>query len=145
MHDRRPRRRASCAWRSPRRRRPADPDAASRQLAALNELGVRLAIDDFGTGPSSGGQPGADARPRDQDRQTFVSRLGNASGARADTPRSARAVELGHALGLSVVAEGVETDAQLARLRDLGCDGAQGFLFSRPLPEEGVCSLLAAA
>jgi EAL domain-containing protein (putative c-di-GMP-specific phosphodiesterase class I) len=51
-------------------------------------------------------------------------------------------VELGHALGLSVVAEGVETDEQLARLRDLGCDGAQGYLFSRPLPVDGVHALL---
>ena len=51
-------------------------------------------------------------------------------------------VELGHALGLSVVAEGVETDTQLAHLRDLGCDGAQGFLFSRPVPEDEVDELL---
>ena len=52
------------------------------------------------------------------------------------------AVELGHALGLKVVAEGVETDAQLVQLRRLGCDGAQGYLFSQPMPEEGVYSLL---
>jgi EAL domain-containing protein (putative c-di-GMP-specific phosphodiesterase class I) len=51
-------------------------------------------------------------------------------------------VELGHTLGLSVVAEGVETDHQLARLRDLGCDGAQGFLFSQPVPEESVGEML---
>ena len=51
-------------------------------------------------------------------------------------------VELGHALGLSVIAEGVETDAQLAHLRELGCDGAQGFLFSHPVPEDDVHQLL---
>jgi EAL domain-containing protein (putative c-di-GMP-specific phosphodiesterase class I) len=43
---------------------------------------------------------------------------------------------------LTVEAEGVETDAQLAHLRELGCDGAQGFLFSGPVPEEGVRTLL---
>ena len=51
-------------------------------------------------------------------------------------------VELGHALGLTVIAEGVETDVQLAHLRELGCDGAQGFLFSRPVPEDGVHEML---
>jgi EAL domain-containing protein (putative c-di-GMP-specific phosphodiesterase class I) len=44
-----------------------------------------------------------------------------------------------------VVAEGVETDSQLAQLRDLGCDGAQGYLFSQPMPEEGVYNLLGTA
>jgi EAL domain-containing protein (putative c-di-GMP-specific phosphodiesterase class I) len=54
----------------------------------------------------------------------------------------AAVVELAHALGLSVVAEGVETEAQMQGLRALGCDGAQGFLFSEPMPQEGVYSLL---
>jgi EAL domain-containing protein (putative c-di-GMP-specific phosphodiesterase class I) len=49
---------------------------------------------------------------------------------------------LGHALGLQVVAEGVETDTQLAQLRELGCDGAQGFLLGRPVPEGDVEALL---
>jgi EAL domain-containing protein (putative c-di-GMP-specific phosphodiesterase class I) len=51
-------------------------------------------------------------------------------------------VELAHALGLTAVAEGVETATQLAELRDLGCDGAQGFLFGRPLPEAEAHALL---
>ena len=54
-------------------------------------------------------------------------------------------VELGHALGLKVIAEGVETDAQLAQLRELGCDGAQGYLFGQPVPEEERRRLLAPA
>jgi EAL domain-containing protein (putative c-di-GMP-specific phosphodiesterase class I) len=70
---------------------------------------------------------------------TLVARLGRADG---DGDSVSDAVEVGHALGLKVVAEGVETDAQLAQLRRLGCDGAQGFLFSQPMPEEGVVSLL---
>jgi EAL domain-containing protein (putative c-di-GMP-specific phosphodiesterase class I) len=53
-------------------------------------------------------------------------------------------VRLGHELGMSVVAGGVETDHQLAQVRDLGCDGAQGFLFSRPVPEESVAEMLGA-
>ena len=71
--------------------------------------------------------------------ESFVSTLGTDPGEAAVV---GALVELGHALGLSVMAEGVETDAQLAQLRDLGCDGAQGFLFSRPLPEDGVQALL---
>jgi EAL domain-containing protein (putative c-di-GMP-specific phosphodiesterase class I) len=63
-------------------------------------------------------------------------------GAPGDVASVSAAVELGHTLGLCVVAEGVETDAQLAQVRDLGCDGAQGFLFSHPMPEDGVYSLL---
>ncbi len=51
-------------------------------------------------------------------------------------------IELGHALGLTVVAEGVETDAQLAQLRALGCDGAQGYLFGPAVPEDQAGALL---
>jgi EAL domain-containing protein (putative c-di-GMP-specific phosphodiesterase class I) len=118
----------------------ADPESASRQLAALNEIGVTLAVDDFG----AGGSARADLQQMPvhilKIDRSLVERLGR-------TPRDlagvSAAVELGHRLGLSVVAEGVETDEQLAQLRDLGCDGAQGYLFSRPMPEEGVCTLLA--
>jgi EAL domain-containing protein (putative c-di-GMP-specific phosphodiesterase class I) len=70
---------------------------------------------------------------------SFVSGLG---GEPADTALLGALVDLGHALGLRVVAEGVETDTQLAHLRSVGCDGAQGFLFSRPLPEDAVAALL---
>jgi diguanylate cyclase (GGDEF)-like protein len=117
----------------------ADPEVASRQLAALNEMGITLAIDDFGAGDCTG----ADLQQMPvhilKIDRTLVSRLGGGAGNAADV---SAAVELGHRLGLCVVAEGVETDEQLAQLRDLGCDGAQGFLFSRPMPQEGVCSLL---
>ena len=51
-------------------------------------------------------------------------------------------VDLGHALGLGVDAEGVETDVQLAELRSRGCDGAQGFLLGRPVPAEEVHAML---
>jgi diguanylate cyclase (GGDEF)-like protein len=121
----------------------AAPDLAKRQLAALNELGITLAIDDFGTGTSSTMTLAELPVHILKIDTTLVSRLGredaNGSG---DLDTVGDAVELGHTLGLRVVAEGVETDAQLAQLRDLGCDGAQGYLFSQPMPEEGVYSLL---
>ncbi len=53
-------------------------------------------------------------------------------------------VELGHALGLNVIAEGVETDAQLEQLRELGCDAAQGYAIGRPVSEEQFEALLVA-
>jgi diguanylate cyclase (GGDEF)-like protein len=108
-------------------------------IAELAEIGVNIAIDGFGLGRSSVG----DLRdfPVDMlkiDRR-FVTELGEGDEGAA---RIGAVVELGHTLGLSVVAAGVETHHQLARLRDLGCDGAQGFLFSQPVPEESVGEML---
>jgi diguanylate cyclase (GGDEF)-like protein len=117
----------------------AAPELAMRQLAALNELGITLAIDDFGTGTSSSITLSELPIHILKIDTTLVSQLGRVEG---DVDPVSDVVELGHALGLRVVAEGVETDAQLAQLRRLGCDGAQGFLFSQPMSEEGVYSLL---
>jgi diguanylate cyclase (GGDEF)-like protein len=119
----------------------ASPALAKRQLAALNELGITLAIDDFGTGTSSTMTLAELPVHILKIDTTLVSRLGREDDER-DVETVSDAVQLGHTLGLKVVAEGVETDAQLAQLRDLGCDGAQGYLFSQPMPEEGVYSLL---
>ena len=117
----------------------AAPELAMRQLAALNELGITLAIDDFGTGTSSTFTLSELPVHILKIDTTLVSELGRKD---ADLDPVTDAVQVGHALGLRVVAEGVETDAQLAQLRALGCDGAQGFLFSQPMPEEGVYRLL---
>ena len=116
-----------------------NPELASRTLAALSQIGFKLAIDDFGMGHSS--LQSLRQLPVDtlKIHQSFVASLGSAP---RDVAIVGAVVELGHALGLSVVAEGVETDAQLAHLRDLGCDGAQGFLFSQPVPEDSVHDLL---
>jgi diguanylate cyclase (GGDEF)-like protein len=108
-------------------------DAASALgvLRALKGLGVLLAIDDFGTGYSSLSY--LQRFPLDilkVDRM-FVETLG--SNPESEEIVSA-VINLAHALGLQVVAEGVETAQQLQILRSLGCDLAQGFLFSRPLP-----------
>jgi diguanylate cyclase (GGDEF)-like protein len=116
-----------------------DPIAVIGTLEDLHHLGVNLAIDDFGMGQTS--LQGLRQLPVDMIKihQNFVTTLD------ADPDDSAlvgAVVELGHALGLTVIAEGVETDVQLAHLRELGCDGAQGFLFSQPVPEDGVQELL---
>ena len=108
-------------------------DAASALgvLQALKEIGVLLAIDDFGTGYSSLSY--LQRFPLDilKVDRLFVEALGvNAEGEEIVSA----VINLAHALGLEVVAEGVETAEQLQILRELGCDLAQGFLFSRPLP-----------
>lgn len=116
------------------------PDVAIRQLAALAELGVQLAVDDFGTGR---------ALPATLERmplsmikidRSLVARITEGA---AEAASVSAAVDFGHNLGVKVVAEGVETDAQLATLRALGCDGAQGYLFSQPMPVAEVETLLA--
>jgi diguanylate cyclase (GGDEF)-like protein len=116
-----------------------NPELAARMLGVLSRTGVKLAIDDFGMGHSS--LQSLKHLPVDtlKIHESFVSSLAGGPG---DIAIVGAVVELGHALGLSVVAEGGETDAQLAHLRELGCDGAQGFLFSRAVPEDDVHALL---
>jgi len=108
-------------------------DAASALLVlrALKDLGVLLAIDDFGTGYSSLSY--LQRFPLDilKVDSNFVEDLG-VSG--EDEEIVSAVINLAHALGLKVVAEGVETEQQLDVLRSLNCDFAQGYLFSRPLP-----------
>jgi diguanylate cyclase (GGDEF)-like protein len=109
-------------------------------LARLVAGGVELAIDDFGTGYSSLSYlKQLPARSLKIDR-AFVAGLGVDA---ADTVLVRSMVEMAHGLGKRVVAEGVETETQLAFLRALGCDAAQGFLLARPQPAEDVSGLLA--
>jgi diguanylate cyclase (GGDEF)-like protein len=104
---------------------------AWEMLRKLKELGVKLAIDDFGTGYSSLAHLRAFPIDVLKIDRTFVDGLGRTP---QDTSIAAAIISLAHALGLQTIAEGIETDAQLELLADLGCDVAQGNLFARPRP-----------
>ena len=118
----------------------ADAERSAGVLSELKALGVGLDIDDFGTGYSSLSRlQGFRVDTLKIDR-VFVSRMDSD----AETHEIVRViVMLAHHLGLEVVAEGVETQAQLDMLRDLGCERAQGYLFSRPVGHETILKLLA--
>jgi EAL domain-containing protein (putative c-di-GMP-specific phosphodiesterase class I) len=106
-----------------------DLDATADTLRALKELGVRLAIDDFGTGGSS--LTYLRRFPFDELKihNMFVEGLGRSA---ADDAIVAATIDMAHALGMIVAAEGVETEEQRARLRELGCDRAQGYHLGPP-------------
>ena len=108
----------------------ADIDAACRTLAALREIGVRVSVDDFGTGYSSLSY--IQRLPIDELKidRSFVAPLGASSTTGAIV---GSIVDLAHAVGLGVVAEGVETAPQLEAVGRLGCDLAQGFYLGRPV------------
>jgi diguanylate cyclase len=100
-------------------------------MGALRALGVRLSIDDFGTGYSSLGYLRRFPVDTVKVDRSFVDGLGTES---EDSAIVAAVVSLGHALGLTVVAEGVETEEQAKYLQLLNCDLLQGYYFSKPLP-----------
>ena len=118
-----------------------ESEAGTRNLRALRELGVRLSLDDFGTGYSSLSY--LRHLPLDTIKidRVFINRLEDAP---ANLPIVSAVVSLAHGLGIDVVAEGIETAAQADRLRDLGCDRGQGFLFSAALPASRVTRALVA-
>jgi Amt family ammonium transporter len=119
----------------------ADAEGAARAIRALKELGVRVSIDDFGTGYSSLTHLKRLAVDTLKIDRSFVDGLGREP---EDTAIVMAVLGMANSLGLSVVAEGVETEEQLEALRDLGCTTAQGFLFARPEPADSVSRLLAA-
>ena len=116
-----------------------DMEAAMKTLHGLKEIGVQLSIDDFGTGYSSLSYLKRLAVDKLKIDQSFVRDM-------VENPEDAGIVQaiiqLGHTLQLTVIAEGVENDAQLDFLRNHGCDEVQGYLFSRPIPAEKYADLL---
>jgi EAL domain-containing protein (putative c-di-GMP-specific phosphodiesterase class I) len=109
------------------------------QLTALRESGIKLLIDDFGTGYSSLSQ----LQRLDMDvlkiDQAFTAELGKSEEGEIFFKAI---VSMAHALGMIVVAEGVETHEQIDILRMLGCDEVQGFLISRPVPADEMTLLM---
>ncbi|HET7271185.1 MAG TPA: PAS domain-containing protein [Rubrobacter sp.] len=117
----------------------SDAPATVSTLEELTALGVRLVIDDFGTGYSSLSY--LERFPVDYVKidRSFVGGLETESGA---TALVSGMISLAHALGIKVIAEGVERAGQLERVHALGCDLAQGRYFSAPLPGEEIGELL---
>jgi diguanylate cyclase (GGDEF)-like protein/PAS domain S-box-containing protein len=131
-----------------------DPDAARALLIAVSELGVRVAIDDFGCGYSSLAYLSRVPAHQLKIDRMFIEDLGPPTPPRGADRASKKVahsgttlvnaiVNMAHALGLEVVAEGVETEVQVGALRTLGCEYAQGYLLGRPMPAAEVEAVLA--
>jgi len=111
---------------------------AYENLALLRENGIRIAIDDFGTGYSSLSY----LRNLEVDElkidRSFIEQVLTAHG----SALVQSVIQIAKAFGITVVAEGVETEAQLNALRSMGCDYCQGYLLARPMPAAQALSLL---
>lgn len=117
----------------------ADIETAIDRLLQLKALGLRLSMDDFGTGYSSLSQ--IRRLPIDTLKvdKSFVQKMGESA---ADAEITRMIIDLAHVLGMDVVAEGVETQADADRLRSLGCEYGQGYFWAKPLPAHEATALL---
>ena len=115
------------------------PEQAVRWLAGIKKTGVRLSIDDFGTGYSSLAY--LNRFPIDVVKidRSFIR---NVPDSHSDAQITSAVIALGHSLGLTVIAEGAETQAQIDFLRREGCDEVQGYFYSRPIPAADVKTFL---
>ena len=116
-----------------------ESEATLAMLQKLHDMGVRIAMDDFGTGYSSLGYLRTFPFDKIKIDRSFIATLaeGNSSDAIVQAISG-----LGHALNLSITAEGVETEDQLALVRSGGCTEMQGYLFSRPKAANEIRKLL---
>jgi diguanylate cyclase (GGDEF)-like protein/PAS domain S-box-containing protein len=119
-----------------------DIDACIEVLWKLRDMDIGVSLDDFGTGYSSLSYVARLPATTLKIDKSFVDDMARNPGRRAIV---STVITLAHALGMKVVAEGVETEPQAKLLRELGCDEMQGFLHSRPAPLEEVEALLGAA
>ena len=120
-----------------------NPDEAKLRLDALRALGVKIALDDFGTGYSSLSYLQRFAFDKLKTTRAFVTPLNRSANSGAMILKAI--VALGNALGLSILAEGVETEEQRVLLRLAGCHEMQGFLFAPPGPRETIDTILSDA
>jgi diguanylate cyclase (GGDEF)-like protein len=111
----------------------SDPARAMKAIQELSDLGVEIALDDFGTGYSSLSYLKSLAVDELKIDMSFVTNMTNDA---QDAAIVRSVLEMGHSMGLRVVAEGVETEQVREQLAGLGCDLAQGFHFSKALPPE---------
>jgi EAL domain-containing protein (putative c-di-GMP-specific phosphodiesterase class I) len=117
----------------------ASSERARTDLKQLHDSGIKIAIDDFGTGFSSLGHLRRFPVDMLKVDRSFVQGVEHDP---KDAAITANLASLAHALGLLAVAEGIESDGQLASVRELGCDLVQGFLFAKPVPAEQLRSVL---
>src|SRR5688572_3915058 len=119
-----------------------DPTHAIHVMRALREEGVRIAIDDFGTGYSSLAYLTRFPVAALKIDRSFVAGIGRET---SDPAIVRTIIEMARTLGFTVIAEGVETQAQVEFLRQFGCHQAQGYFFARPMPIEDFRALISAA
>jgi EAL domain-containing protein (putative c-di-GMP-specific phosphodiesterase class I) len=120
-----------------------DVDVAIATLQGLKSLGISLSVDDFGTGYSSLAY--LENLPLDKLKidRSFVRDIGAGADPGEEGVLAQAIISLGHNLGLHVVAEGVETDAQVRFLRKYKCDEVQGFFYGEPVEPAAHAALLA--
>jgi len=116
-----------------------DLPGAIRQLDALQVAGVQIDLDDFGTGYSSLAMLHRLPLSAVKIDKAFIDNIDSSA---ADAMMVRGVIDVVHALGLTVVAEGVERSEQLALLRELGCDTVQGYLISRPVPADDLVGVV---
>jgi diguanylate cyclase (GGDEF)-like protein len=118
-----------------------EPELAQRTLREIRDMGVRIALDDFGTGYSSLSLLQQFPIQRIKIDRAFISGIADRA---YDHTLVRTIIAMARSMELDLVAEGIETVQQLQSLRDLGCDKAQGYLISRPVPVEAIRSTIAA-
>ena len=111
-------------------------DSVDKALQVINEIeamGIKIAIDDFGTGYSSLSYLNRFPADLLKIDKSFIDKMNS-----GDSPKQyvAAIIAIGHIMGFSVISEGVEEEAQIATLKEIGCDYIQGFVWGRPLPAD---------